>query len=156
MYNGLFDYCFKKIGNPFKNKIFEITGNPEDGYEDVLYEICDNTNDSDYKSKNSRDSYLQIDFKNRSFCFFAIQICDHSANGNTIKNFSLEGSNNGSTWALIYEWRDVLTKPNLFCRCWINNNPKDDYYRFLRIKLNGPNTSGNYHLCLRGSVAIFR
>ena len=142
---------FQKIGNPFKNKIFEITGNPENGYKNVLYEIFDQNNVRDYKSKNESDSYLQIDFKNRSFCFIAYQIYNHSENGNTIKELSMEGSNNGSTWESIGNWGTIeksLPGPNSSCSAW-TNDPSSSYYRFLKIKINGPNTSGNYHLCLK-------
>ena len=150
-FDGLFDYCLKKIGNPFKNKIFEITGNPEKGYEDVLYEICDNKNDRDYKSQNTSDSYLLIEFKNRSFRFKAIQIINHSENGNSIKNFTIEGSEYGYTWTLIGNFNDVdkwMPSPNSYCKSWFDD-PPDGYYRFLKIKLKGINTSGNYHLCLK-------
>lgn len=138
-FDGLFNYCYSKIGNPFDKKIFKITGNSEYGYEYILNCLCNSSNYKVWKSKNESNSYIQIDFLNKFFSFKAIEV-----DSNVImRNFCIEGSNTGSDWKIVGNWSNQYT--NFIAQ---STNYRDDYYRFLRLKMKGQNSSNNYCLCI--------
>lgn len=152
-YNGLFNFCFSKIGNPFESRVIDITGNSEEGYEDALKYICDKNNEKNWKSKDSKTSYIKFDFKNKKFFFEGMQIKNHSESCGTMKDVLLDGSNDDSNWTTIQSWDNMdecMPSSNSGCAAWTyNTSHPNGFYRYLRLKINGLNTSNNYRLALK-------
>ena len=146
---GLFEYFNLKIGNPFESRLFEIKGNSEKSYENVLKKICN----SKYKmyetwiSKDEKNSYIQIDFKKYSFCFKAIIYNCGQFGQNITGNIIIQGSNTGFTWNKIQ--RFICDENWYECsRCELDNFTKESY-RYIKITMDGPNSSDNHRLCIR-------
>ena len=148
--NGLFHTLDSKFGNPLENQLFEIYGNSEIGYEKQL-KNCINSQyniSETCQSKDEENSYIKIDFKKYSFRFKAISFnSGQYFNQNIIGSFAIEGLNSGNSWNTIQTWNN---EDNCFDSLYGNMGSfSKESYRYIRIKMIGPNSSGNNRLCIQ-------
>lgn len=145
---GLFNFLNSEIGNPFENKLFEINGNSEKGNEDKLANIITSKYyiSGSWVSKDEMNSYIKIDFKRYQFRFKAISFESGKYGKNCIGSFAIEGLNPNDSWITIHSFDNKNCYTQLLAA--MDDFPKESY-RYIRIKMIGPNQSGNNRLCIQ-------
>lgn len=146
--NGIFITLNSEFGNPFKNKLFDIYGNSEKGYEDKLNDIIGSKYHFSnlWVSKDEKNSYIKIDFRKYQFRFKSIVIESGKYDGNIIGDFTVEGLNTGNSWNTINSWNNDENYNPIYA--FLGDFTKESY-RYIRIRMNGPNSSGNNRLYIK-------
>lgn len=101
-----------------------------------------------FKSKNESNSWICLDFKNYRVSPTKYSI-GTTNNGYKIKSWVIEGSNDNSQWDNLDTQQDnSLTKANNAVLIFNTKSNQKKKYKFIRIRLTGPNWANNYHMRL--------
>ena len=95
-------------------------------------------------TNNTIDSWIQIDFKDNLISPSQYCIKSDGNHCSHLKNWVLEGTNDPSTWKEIDRRENQETLNDDFA-VGIFNCKKSRFYRYIRIRQIGENTSGNYY-----------
>lgn len=114
--------------------------------------VVDYKNDKQvFESLNNENSWLCIDFIKSKVrpSHYSIRSTDYGAKNECLQHWCIEGSNDNANWKILDTRSDEKSllenrAENTFP---IKNNlEKDEYYRYLRIRQTGLNSSGNNEL----------
>lgn len=115
--------------------------------------IKNNQNDH-FMSNDERNSWLQYNFKKMKIRPTHYTIRTHAAGPKNchLMNWCIEGSNNFlKEWTVLDTRRNItsLSSASATQTFEISNKlEQDEYYKFIRIKITGPNDANNYYLML--------
>ena len=143
-FNGIFRYLTNKTGgNIHDNKTIEISSNSISG-------SCHPKNSLDYQNSNiyhsnyDKETYVCIDFKDKSVQISSYSIKSASGNLVHLKNWSIEVSENGQNWTEI----DSRSNDSALNGCGNKarfdiKKPQNGFYRFMRLRETGDEWNGN-------------
>ena len=144
-FNGIFRYLTNKTGgNIHDNKTIEISSNSISGSHHPKNSL-DYQNNNCYISNNDKETYVCIDFKDKSVQISSYSIKSASGNLVHLKNWSIEVSENGQNWTEI----DSRSNDSALNRCsnkarFDIKKPQNGFYRFMRLRKTGEEWNGDY------------
>lgn len=148
---GLIDYLNKKCdGNAHLKGLIFISSNGDKNNH--CYDLIDRQFTKNFYPKDSPDSFVMFDFKEKKISVTHYSIGHRLNSLNKLLNWELLGSNDGKNWNVLDE-RHI--KP------WNGTNnvstystDNHDFYRFVKLKLKGESSSNKYCMIL-ASVEFF-
>ena len=149
-FDGILNYL-RTHGN-IKNEInitYSSNNGNKDPFEIVKYE--DSSTSSYFVTKNEKNSWICIEFKNHSVIPSGYIIRSYnSTNHHHLKTWILEGSNDNNSWQILDSQRDngfLNGASNVHLFPITNNETQKNSYKYLRIKQTGQDWHGcNYLL----------
>lgn len=100
-----------------------------------------------------KNSSVRFDFKGRRVKVRAYTLKHYkSFDTEALRSWVLEGSNDGNTWTVLREHaNDDALKYKGDSHTWaVHSNAANTAYRYLRVRITGPNSNNHWHLALGG------
>ena len=115
------------------------------------YQVIDKDFKQSFYPTMDPNSYLQFDFKEKkvSLSMYALR---HNEDWNKLINWEIIGSNDCVNWIQIDEQHINAWRGSQVVLIYPTNN--QDFYRYFRIRLKGPDSFGQYYLVLT-SIEFF-
>lgn len=111
-----------------------------------------------FSSEDSPNSWILFDFKKSSVSISNYSICSDFSKSDKIespKSWVIEGSNDKEDWTIIDEQKKVvLTKAKRFTHTFSIENPKENSFRFIRMRLIDTNWCCN-NIFKIGSIEFY-
>ena len=100
------------------------------------------------------DNWFSIDFKTVSIkpSNYTLRHITGPNNKNHLRNWVLEGSNDGNNWECLSEHKDdeSLNENDATFTWKMEHNNIDTFYQYFRLRMTGPDSSGQWYLCCSG------
>lgn len=144
-FDGILSYLTKKTGgNIHDNGTIKITSNSIEGNNHPKNAV-DYERNNIYHSKNQCDSYIVIDFKDKSIQVSGYLIQSANEDSVHLKNWVIEVSENGRNWIEI-DRQTNHSKLNGFNnkKLFYIKKPHRKFYKFLRLRETGESWNQNY------------
>jgi hypothetical protein len=136
-------------GNVHETGTVEVTASSHGNHEP--YEVCNYAKRSDWHTGNWATSWIQFNFKLRSIAIAYYVLRSRPQPTHAPRQWVLEVSNNECQWVTIDE-RDLTQTQELdgssVTMGFECNHRNDGFYRFVRLRQTGPNSSDQNHLVL--------
>ncbi|KAK8839380.1 hypothetical protein M9Y10_032317 [Tritrichomonas musculus] len=152
--NGIIDYLTNKSGgNVSDNGTVNVTASPEQSSYRAKNAVDLHNDGNQFISYDASNVWVKYDFIGRRICPTSYTIKSRiDCDGYHLRNWVIEGSNTDeeSDWKILdkKESDDTIHGQN---SCYtFNINKQDEYYRYLRIRQTGKNSSGYDHLICSG------
>ena len=111
----------------------------------------DYSNDKMFQSLNEEDSWIKFDFRRLNASInisgYSIISKDGKTDDHHLKSWNIEGSNDGETWDLIDQRRDVVDLNGPLHKRTFSVEKRNDY-KILRLRITGVAHSGYWVLAL--------
>ncbi|KAK8842881.1 hypothetical protein M9Y10_025747 [Tritrichomonas musculus] len=141
-FNGILRYLTNKTGgNIHDNGTIEISSNSICSDASLYHpkNSVDYQNNNIYHSKQSKkDAYIRFDFKDRSIQVSSYSIQSAPGNNVHLKNWVIEGSEDGQKWQEIDHRSNNSELNGLGLKSRFDvNNPQMKFYRYLQLRQTG-------------------
>lgn len=144
--NGIFKYLTEKTGgNIQENGTIKITSNSIGAGD--LKNLVDFQNNNYFKFKDISDSTICFDLKDKQIQItnYSIKSYADSTNGDHLKSWVLEVSNDEKNWRKIDEHTNDSHLNGEYVIATFDTNKIEDFYQFIRLKQTGRNWHGDGH-----------
>ena len=152
--NGIIDYLTKESGgNVSDNGTVKVTAINDRSSTNSKNVVDLHNNNNGFVSDNVSNTWLKYDFIGRKICPTCYTIKSrHDYDSHHPRSWVIEGSNTDeeSDWKIL-DKKDNNKTVNGINTCYtFNINEQDEYYRYLRIRQTGKNSSGYDFFCFSG------
>ena len=140
--NGILNYLNKKTGgNIHDNGTIEITSNSIFSPDRHPKNLIDYQGSTLYHSKEESDVNVCFDFKEKKIQLESYTIKSYMCGRNTnhLREWVVEGSNDGQNWTVIDRRENERKLNGSFAVATFDVNETADFYRFIRLKQTGLN-----------------
>lgn len=149
-FNGIIRQLTKECnGNVHQNGIVNVTSSSCSASRYPHYAIDFDDNLHYFCSDDAPNQWLQYDFKNRKVrpTHYSIKTCHEYGKGQYgMMNWIVQGSNDGVKWIELDYRKGVTDLDNFYAFHTFEIQKTTDFYRYLRITQNGPNSGGSHYL----------